>query len=157
MFKHVVFSTAYQHTLLHYTTSSPGCSSCRMVRMSGQSCVWEQGSGMEVSGGPSALVGVSFRTGKKVRWLQSCPASSSSSFTSAPTSHRIFSSVAKETNVLTRLTSKTLFSDTCILRNIFLYLCHFLFHFCSLRTGQSLDPYTASLAPVVSTYDTIKG
>lgn len=109
MFRHVVFSTAYQHTLLRYTTSSPGCSSCRMVRMSGQSCVWEQGSGVEVSGGPSVLVGVSLRTGKKVRRSQSCSASSSSSFASAPTSHRIFGSVTKETNVLTQLTSKTLF------------------------------------------------
>lgn len=150
MFRHVVFSPAYQHPSLCYSTSSPTCSSFRMTRMSGQSCVWEQGSGVKGSGGSSATAGVSFRTGKKVSRSQSCPPSSSSSLASAPTSHRILDSVAKETHFPTELTSNT---HSLVKRKISracFYLCHLLYYFCYPQTCQSLNPNTAIPAPVVT-------
>lgn len=65
-----------------------------MVRMSGQSSVREQCSGVEGSGKPSVAEVVSFSAGKNVKRSQFSP-SASSSFTSVPTSHRIFGSVTK--------------------------------------------------------------
>lgn len=75
------------------STSSPGSSSCRMTRMSGQSCVREQGTGAKWSGRSSVITGVSFSAGKKVSRSHKCPPSSSSSLTSAATSHKSLGSV----------------------------------------------------------------
>ena len=105
MWRHVVFSTAHKQTLPCYSTSSPGCKSCRIMRMSGHSCVCEQGSRVEGSGELPGTAGVSFRTGKKVK--QSCPPSSVSSLASAPTSTRILGSVTNQTHLFTEFTSNT--------------------------------------------------
>lgn len=76
------------------STFSPGCSSCSMMRMSGQSSILEQELGVQGPFEPTAAAGcVSFRAGKKVRCSQSCPPPSWSSLASVPTSHRILGSV----------------------------------------------------------------
>lgn len=94
--RHVFSQTCQHHTLvIHNNTSSPGCSSCRIRRMSGQFCVLEQVVGVTGLGGPSVKADVSLRTGKKVRWSQSTPSSSLSSLASAPTSHRISGSIKR--------------------------------------------------------------
>lgn len=64
-----------------------------MTRMSGQSCVREQGTGAKGSGRSSVITGVSFSAGKKVSRSHKCPPSSSSSLTSAATSHKSLGSV----------------------------------------------------------------
>lgn len=74
------------------STSSWGCSSCRMMRISGQSRALEQDVGMRGLCWSSVTGGVSLSSGKKVRWSQSCPPTASSSLASAPTSHKIFGS-----------------------------------------------------------------
>lgn len=127
--------------------------------MSGQSCVWEQGSGVKGSSASSVIAVVSFKTGKKVRRSQSCPPSSSSSLASAPTSHKILGSVTKEIH-FPHITANTHIKEVHFKNstgNIFLYLCHLLFYFCSHLTCQFLNPDTAFLVPVVTIHDTVKG
>lgn len=95
LLRNVVFSPANQHSLC-YSTSSLGCSACRMRRRSGQSCMEEQGSGVKGSSGSSVAAGISVRTGKKVSRSQFSSPSSSSSLASVPKSHRIWGSVEKK-------------------------------------------------------------
>lgn len=113
-----------------------------MMRMSGQSWMLEQGSGVQGLDEPSAGAGVSFRTGKKVRRSQSCPPPSWSSLASVPTSHRILGSVTKEAHLGLRFNHE---QKSFKYFHCFVYLCRLLRHFCFPLTCCSLN--TAFLAP----------